>query len=67
MNCIDRQQPNFSQLDGMMATHIIWETRLEWTGTLQGLNLLLRQFDLQRLNIVLQVLDFAAADDREDL
>lgn len=67
MNCIDGQQPNSIQFDFMMATHVIRETRLEWTGTLQGLNLLLGQFDLQRLNIVLQVLDFAAADDREDL
>ena len=67
MNCIDRQQPNSIQLDGMMATHIIWETRLKWTDTLQGLNLLLGQFDLQRLNIILQMLDFATADNREDL
>ena len=45
----------------------MWEADLKWLNTLKILNLLLREFNTQSLNVILQMLDFASSNDREDV
>jgi hypothetical protein len=46
---------------------VVREARLELDDRLQVLDILARQLDVKRLDVVLQVLDLPATDDREDV
>ena len=51
---------------GILTHKVPREANIERRGTLQLLDLLVRQDYLQRLNVILQLLDLASTDDRKD-
>lgn len=51
----------------VLSDKVVRESRLELSVTLQELNLLRRQFDAQSLDIIVQVLNLASSNDREDI
>lgn len=51
----------------IFAHEVCREANLKWKHALQLFNLLGRELHLQRLNVVVQMLDFATTDDGKDV
>ena len=59
--------PHTSKKEGWTHAEVVREARLEGQDTLDVLDLLLAEADVQRLDVHLKMLDLAATDDGEDV